>query len=270
MMKKITEKLKGVLSEEDLSAFQSEVQQVISEKVALKVEDEVTRLEKLANDYCEKQISEQVEVKTKALSEKYESDLEALESNIVEKLDQYLDLEINEKISDKLLQGVAINETYAPIIAGIQNLFENKYVALDSEGSKLLSDMKKQVETLDAKLMQKVNENIELNALCEKAAIKTILAEKTADLTPSQRSKTVMFFEGKDFTNIHKNIDSYVSMISEEVSVPSQSRTLTETTEVVSDTDSTKDLVTESFKKEETISVIDAFLMRGSKFMYAE
>ena len=110
---------------------------------------------------------------------------------------------------------------------------------------------------------------MELNALCEKAAIKTILSEKTADLTQAQRAKTVMFFEGKDFSNIHKNIDSYVSMISEEISIPGKS-VLTESSEVVSDKDSTKDLVTESFKKDDTISAIDAFLMRGSKFMYAE
>jgi hypothetical protein len=270
MMKEIIEKLKGVLSEADLAAFQESVNKVISEKVALKVEEKTAELEKMADEYCEKQITEQVEAKTKALSEKYEEDLESLESNIVEKLDQYLELEISEKISDELLEKVALNETYEPIVKGVMELFESKYVALDSEGSKMLKDLTMKVESLEDKLSTKINENIELNSLCEKAAVKTILSEKTIDLTPTQRQKVVMFFEGKDFDSIQKNIDSYVEMISEELSIPGSSSMISESAEdAISDEDGTKDLVTESFKPEKKeFTSMEKFLMRGSQYMY--
>ena len=72
MMKEILEKLGGVLSEADLAAFQESVNKMISEKVAMKVEEKTAELEKLADEYCEKQITEQVAAKTQALSEKYE------------------------------------------------------------------------------------------------------------------------------------------------------------------------------------------------------
>lgn len=272
MMKEILEKLSGVLSESDLVSFQESVNKMISEKVAMKVEERVAELEKLADEYCEKQITEQVIAKTQALSEKYEEDLENLETNIVEKLDQYLELEISEKISEDLLNKVALNETYEPIIKGIQDLFESKYVALDSEGSKMLKDLTMKVESLEDKLATKINENIELNSLCEKAAVKTIMSEKTVDLTPSQRQKVVMFFEGKDFDSIHKNIDSYIGMISEELSMPGSSEMITESdSDSVSDDDETKDLVTESFQPEQKeLSTVEKFLMQGSKYMYEE
>lgn len=266
-MKDIIEKLKGVLSESDLASFQESINSLISEKVAFKVEEKVSELEKLADEYCEKQISEQVTARTQQLSEKYESDLETLESNIVEKLDQYLDLEISEKISDDLIKKVALNETYEPIIKGIQDLFESKYVSLDSEGSALLKDLTMKVESLEDKLATKINENIELNSLCEKAACKSIISEKVADLTVSQRQKVSMFFEGKDFNNIQKNIDSYVDMISEEVSMPGSSSMISESEDSISDDDSTTDLITESFKKPE-VDAMTQFLMTGSRFMY--
>ena len=271
-MKEILEKLGGVLSEADLAAFQESVNKMISEKVAMKVEEKTAELEKLADEYCEKQITEQVAAKTQELSEKYEEDLETLENNIVEKLDQYLELEISEKISDDLINKVALNETYEPIIKGIQDLFESKYVALDSEGSKMLKDLSLKVESLEDKLATKINENIELDALCEKAAVKTIISEKTVDLTPTQRQKVVMFFEGKDFDSIHKNIDSYVEMISEEVSIPGSSEMITEShDDSVSDADETKDLVTESFKPEQKeYSSVEKFLMQGSRYMYQD
>lgn len=270
MMKDIIEKLKGVLTEADLVTFQSDITKVIAEKVALMVEEETVKLEKLADEYCEKQITEQVAAKTQQLTEKYEEDLETLESNIVEKLDQYLDLEISEKISDELLEKVAINETYAPIIKGIQDLFESKFVALDTEGSKLLKDLTMKVESLEDKLATKINENIELNGLCEKAAIKTILSEKTADLTAAHRQKVSMFFEGKDFESIHKNIDSYVEMISEEVSIPGKDKkaTIVESTELVSDDDGTDDIILEAADKKTAVDPIASFLARGSQYMY--
>lgn len=266
-MKDIIEKLKGVLSESDLAAFQESINSLISEKVALKVEEKVTELEKLADEYCEKQISEQVVARTQQLSEKYESDLESLESNIVEKLDQYLDLEISEKISDDLIKKIALNETYEPIIKGIQDLFESKYVSLDSEGSSLLKDLTMKVESLEDKLATKINENIELNSLCEKAASKSLISEKVADLTGAQRQKVVMFFEGKDFNSIQKNIDSYVDMISEEVSIPGTSSMINEADDSMSDDDSTTDVITESFRKPEVDSMTQ-FLMTGSRYMY--
>ena len=269
MMKEILDKLSGVLSESDLAAFQESINTVISEKVALKVEEKTNELEKLADEYCEKQISEQVALRTKALAEKYEEDLEALETKIIEKLDQYLDLEISEKISESLINKIAMNETYEPIVKGIQELFESKYVSLDSEGSKLLKDLTMKVESLEDRLAEKINENIDLNTLCEKAAVKTLISEKTIDLTPSQRQKVVMFFEGKDFDSIHKSIDSYVEMISEEVSMPGSSEMINESYDSMSDNDTTDDLLTESYKPtSREYSPEERFLMQGSRFMY--
>lgn len=272
MMKEILEKLSGVLSESDLAAFQESVNKMISEKVAMKVEEKTAELEKLADEYCEKQITEQVAAKTQAISEKYEEDLESLENNIVEKLDQYLELEISEKISEELINKIALNETYEPIVKGIRDLFESKYVSLDSEGSKMLKDLSIKVESLEDKLATKINENIELNGLCEKAAVKTLLSEKIVDLTSTQRQKVVMFFEGKDFDSIHKNIDSYVDMISEEVSIPGSSEMISEShDDSVSDNDETTDMITESYKPEQKeLTTVEKFLMQGSRYMYED
>ena len=68
----VTEKLKDVLSADDFNQIQDSIETMVSESVSEKVEAETTRIELLAEEYVEKQISEGIEAKTAELVDEYD------------------------------------------------------------------------------------------------------------------------------------------------------------------------------------------------------
>lgn len=215
---KLTDKikeLKDVLTEEQILSLEDDIKVMVKEEVDLRIEEKVNELEVKAEEYCEKEISEKVEAEKEKLIEEYEGKLEELEENIVEKVDQFLDSEINEQISDEAIEKLALNETFEPIITGIQELFETKYAALDSEGSKALAEAKEQVGKLEEEKDELIADKMELSELAESAAVKLKLKEATEELTETQKERVETFFEGKSFEEVEKKIEPFVAMLNE-------------------------------------------------------
>ncbi len=230
----IYESLKDVLSAEQLDEFKSEVQNTIDEKVL----NETSRIEKKAEEYVELVIEEKTESLTvkaeeyieiqlsearEELVSEYDGKLEELESNVVESLDRFLDNEISEKISDELLESVAIDKQLLPLVNGIKDLFETNYVALDTEGSSMLATLQKENESLEEKLSESISEKMELSELAEKAATELLIKQKVDELTISESEKVETFFDGKSFDEVSEKIDNYIGLVTEESSVSSHS-----------------------------------------------
>jgi len=215
-MKVISEKLQDLgLSSEDQTLISETIDSMVNEKVELVVEEEKQKLAKLADEFCEKKIEEGVEAEKEKLVQEYDGLLENLELELVEKLDLFLEMEISNKISEETLKSIAINETYAPIINGIKSLFEEKYVELDTEGHGLIKAKQEEVETLETQLAEALAEKMELAESAQLAAHKLLLAEKTKDLTESETTRVVEFFEGKSFDETKAKIDEFVSIVLE-------------------------------------------------------
>lgn len=212
---KITEKLKDVLKEEDLKELETGIKTMISEQVALKVEEKTIELEKKAEEFCEQEISEKVEAEKEALIEEYEGKMEDLETNMVEKLDRFLDSVITEQISDESIKAIALNETYEPIIKGIQAIFEEKYVALDVEGEQLVKEANAKVDQLKEENSSLLKENMEMSELAEAGAVKLLIAEKTDGLTDTQKDRVQTFCENKSFDEVENQIDSFIEIVEE-------------------------------------------------------
>jgi hypothetical protein len=215
---KLKEKLKAladVLTEDQLVSLEEQIKTMVSDEVALRVEEKTTELDKEAELYCEQEVEKRVAEIKETLIEQYDEKLEELENTIVEKVDQFLEMEVTSQISDEMIEKVAMNETFKPIVEGIQKLFEEKYVALDSEGNKVLAETKAEVKELKDKLNEAYAEKLELSKLAESAAVKLKISEKTEDLTESQKQRVKVFFEDKSFDEVESKIDSFVEMISE-------------------------------------------------------
>lgn len=215
---KLTDKikeLKDVLSDEQLVSLEDTIKEMVESEVGLRTEEKINELEAKADEYCEQEIAKKVEEEKEALIEQYDGKLEELEENIVEKMDQFLEAEINEQISDEAVEKVAINETFEPIIKGIMHLFEDKYVSLDSEGNKVLAEQKAKTEELEEKVSELIADKMELSTLAESAAVKLLIAEKTEDMTETQKDRVKTFFEGKSFDDAKEKIDSFVELIEE-------------------------------------------------------
>lgn len=188
-------------------------------------ETAIEKIQEMAEGYVAKEIDEKVsEIRTQ-LEEEYSEKVQSLEENVVDKLDKFLDLEISSKISDELLESVAINETYAPLIKGIQSLFESQFVALDSEGSRIVESAKKDVSTLKTKLNEALSDKITLSRKIEKLQTGLLISTKTEGLTESQKERVLVMLEGKEFEEVSAKIDTVVDIITESDDVLS-SRTI--------------------------------------------
>jgi uncharacterized protein YsxB (DUF464 family) len=198
-----------------LATKTTELQEEYDRKTELFKETAIEKIQEMAEGYVAKEVEEKVsEIKTQ-LEEEYSEKIQSLEENVVDKLDKFLDLEITSKISDELLESVAINETYAPIIAGIQSLFESKFVSLDSEGTAIVESAKSEAETLKTKLNETMSEKIAMAEKIEKLQTGLLIATKTEGLTESQKDRVMVMLEGKGFDEVSSKIDTVVDIITE-------------------------------------------------------
>jgi hypothetical protein len=232
---KIYESLKDVLSPEQLAEFKAEVQQTIDEAVSEKLVSEIARVEAKAEEYvglvteekveeltvkAEEFVALQIEEAKVELIKEYDEKLEALESTVVESLDRFLDSEISEKISDELLESVAKQQALLPLVEGMKALFEQHYVAVDTDGTKVIAKLEEEKKQIEQRLSESIAEKMELSELAERAAIQLLIREKTEDLTIGQAEKVKMFFEGKNFDEVSGRVDGYITLISEETTAP--------------------------------------------------
>lgn len=180
----------------------------IAKNASLKLNEQVAEVQKKCEEYIQHYVPE-------AFSEQYEKELALMEESILEQLDRYLDYAITEKISPDLIKSAAVNETFAPIIKGIQNLFQEQYVPLNTSGNKKLKEAQATIAELEETLKAQINENMELTDKTEKYAKRALLAEKTVDLSRADAANVKKFFADKSFATTKADVDSYVGMIKE-------------------------------------------------------
>ena len=234
----VEERLKVKL-EEEKQVLAKKADEFCSQKIKEEVDKKTLELENLANKYCEERcakITEKAQAKLdmqcKKLEEsaeqyivqyfdeeftkQYGKELQALEEKVITGLDKYLEYTISDKISENLITKTALTETYAPIIEGIQHLFEDQYVPMDLTGSKKIREAKAENAELKKSLKKQLDENMRLIDLVEESNKKATIAEKTNGLSSSQRARVQKFFESKSLSETKKDIDDYVDMITEQ------------------------------------------------------
>lgn len=180
----------------------------IAKNAALKLDEEKAKIEKA----CEEYIAENFE---KAFAEKYEKELALMEESILSQLDKYLDYAITENISSDLIKNTAVNETFAPIIKGIQNLYQEQFVPLNTSGQKKLKEAQAHAAELEETLAAQIKENMDLTDRTEKYAKRALIAEKVQDLSAADRANVRKFFAEKSFATTKSDIDSYCNVLRE-------------------------------------------------------
>jgi hypothetical protein len=213
--KKITDKIKEMLSPSDLKVFEDAVEKLVDKRVALKEEELKNKYDTLAEEYCTKKIAEETEKAKATLIEGYDEKLNNLEKKIVGKLDSYIDHMIAEQISDETLKKIAINEVAYPLVQGMKKLFAENYVELDSQGTVLLKQKDEKIKELEEKVASFSKKVVESEERLEKSASFLLISEKTDGLTDTQKQRVVKMFKNKKFDEIKENIDEFISMIKE-------------------------------------------------------
>lgn len=215
MDKKVTDKIREILTPKDLKVFEAAIEAMVSERVALAEEELKNKYDQIAEEYVQKKVAENLETEKAKLVEEYDVKLQNLEKKIVTKLDSFLDHVITEQISDEALEKIAINEVAFPVIEGIKKVFVENYIELDSDGSKAIQESEKAKKTLEEQLSEQIAKNMELEERLEKTACFLLISEKTDGLSRTQKARVVKMFKDKAFDEVKDKIDTFIEMVKE-------------------------------------------------------
>jgi len=242
MSKKITQKIRELLTPEDLKVFESAVENMIQDRVdeqlsslvQLKEEELTKKYDTVAEEYVSKVISEKLTDEKAQLVESYDSKLSLLEEKIVTKLDSFLDHVISEQISDEMLEKIAINETLAPVVEGIKSVFSSNHLKLDSNANSTIDKLTAEVESLKEEMSGSIEKGMKLESQLEQSAIYLLISEKTNGLKKSDKQRVIEMFREKSFDDVEKNIDNYLDLIKESTR-PSKKKVVVERKKSVQD-----------------------------------
>lgn len=213
----IFEKLKELgLTEENLVDLKSSIKSQVSEAVEAKVTDETDKIRIAEEEKYQRLLESEIESIKKSLTEEYDAKMVELEEKLVDALDQFLDSEISENISDKMLEKIAINETLVPLFADMRALFEEKYIEMDTEGEGILRAAKEEIESLEEKVSSEISEKMDMKKELENTKAKLIIAQKTAGLTENQTERVEKFLSGKSLAEVTKTIDNLIEVVTED------------------------------------------------------
>ena len=226
MSKNITQKIREMLTPEDLKIFESAVESMISDKVGDKLGEMVqlkeselqVKYEKLAEEYVKKTVAKKLVSEKAKLVEGYDKKLTLLEQKIVTKLDSYLNHVISEQISDDMLEKIAINETLAPVVEGIRNVFTENHLKVNSKAQGAIDSLRAEMSELKTELTESIDKRIQLEGKLEQSAVYLLISEKTNGLTKTDKQKVVEMFKDKDFDEVDGKIDNYLGLIKESYS----------------------------------------------------
>lgn len=237
MSKKITQKIRELLTPEDLKVFESAVETMIQSRVdeqisniaELKEAELKKKYDTVAEEYVSKVISEKMTKEKADLVESYDNKLALLEEKIVTKLNSFLDHVISEQISDEMLEKIAINETLAPVVEGIRSVFSDNHLKLDSKAKATIDSLTAEKDALQGQVSEGIEKSMQLESQLEQSAIYLLISEKTNGLKKSDKQKVIEMFKEKSFDEVEKNIDNYLGLIKESVK-PSKKKVMSEET----------------------------------------
>jgi len=215
MSKKITDKIKEMLTPEDLKVFEAAIEKMVATRVDLKEEELKNKYDALAEEYVAKKVAEESEASKAALIEEYDAKLKNIEQKVVTKLGSFLDHVIVEQISDDTITKLAINEIAMPVVEQIKKVFGQNYIELDSDGSALLKQEQQRVAKLESELSDAHSKLMEAEDRLEKSATFLLISEKTKGLTESQIQRVTKMFKSKKFDEVKDAIDEFIGMIKE-------------------------------------------------------
>lgn len=161
-----------------------------------------------AGTIFEAAINERVADATQALEEAYEQkleeELEGAVNELVEKIDEYLDYAVSHYMEENAIaieRGIQV-EMAESFMNGLKGLFEEHNVSIDEESLDVVAEMAEDLENLEAKLNEQIEENISLMSRLQESAAAEVFATVAEGLTMSEVEKLSVLSEGFDFGDL--------------------------------------------------------------------
>ena len=160
-----------------------------------------------------KEISEEIEAD---FNKRFEEETSTAKAELVEKVDSYLSYVVEEwmKENELALERGIKGEIAEDFISGLKKLFEDHYINVPDEKYNVLEDQASKIETLEKKLNESIEKNVELSKLGNKFKQAEILDEASKDLTETAKEKFNKLAEEVDYST-ETDFRAKVSIIKE-------------------------------------------------------
>lgn len=266
---KVAEKIKDILSPDDLKIFESAIESMINDKVTSRVaeqmiikESEIESKYSLASEkYIAEKVTAELQKKTAELVSENNQKLANLEKKVTARLSGFVDKMVAENISDDLLEKVAINEIAVPVLEGIRNVFKKNSIVLEDGSKSAIAEATAKVSKLETQLSESITKSMEMEHRLEKASVFLIISENTNGMTASQKRKVVEQFKDSTFAECDAKIGAYVSLIKEAEAIAdkklvSESATLAPVKKVFKRKNLSESIASEDVMTKEPVKVI--------------
>ena len=148
--------------------------------------------------------------------EKLKEEVETAKSELVEKVDSYLNYVVEEWMQDNKLaieRGIK-GEIAEDFISGLKKLFEDHYIDVPDEKYNVLEDQASKIEDLEKKLNEQIEKNVEQNKAIGELKRQDIIDEASKDLADTAKEKFNKLAEEVEFSN-EEDFTTKVSTIKE-------------------------------------------------------
>jgi hypothetical protein len=202
MMKKASYKMKKEEIEEDESIDVS-----ADVDALVKDEDLSEEFKSKAATIFEAAVNSKVkEAKKKMMAgyeEKLKEESEKAKGELVEKVDSYLAYVVEEwmKENELALERGIKGEIAEDFISGLKKLFEEHYISVPDEKYDVLEDQASKIESLEKKLNEEIEKNVELNKENSESKRASIVAEMGEDLADTAKEKFNKLAEEVEYSN---------------------------------------------------------------------
>ena len=135
--------------------------------------------------------------------EKLKEESEKAKGELVEKVDSYLSYVVEEwmKENELALERGIKGEIAEDFISGLKKLFEEHYISVPDEKYDVLEDQASKIESLEKKLNEEIEKNVELNKENSESKRASIVNEMGEDLAETSKEKFNKLAEEVDYTN---------------------------------------------------------------------
>ena len=135
--------------------------------------------------------------------EKLKEESEKAKSELVEKVDSYLAYVVEEwmKENELALERGIKGEIAEDFISGMKKLFEEHYISVPDEKYDVLEDQASKIESLEKKLNEEIEKNVELNKVKSEKNRALIVKDMSEDLADTAKEKFNKLAEEVEYSN---------------------------------------------------------------------
>jgi hypothetical protein len=202
-----------VLDDEELAeeSYQKKLRALSDAEVTLS-EDFKAKTAILFEAALQQKVAEEAERIEANYQERLEEETSAHRSELVEKVDSYLNYVVEQWMEENKLaiQNGLRTEIAENFMTGMKDLFLESYIDVPETKIDLVDDMADQIDELEEALSQQTAESIRLIEQVNEMRKEQIVSEAVSDLAETQAEKFRTFFESVDFDDE----DSFVAKVS--------------------------------------------------------